>query len=100
MVASEDALHSLISVRKATDIEVIEQSYMYYKVNCRDQPSPLKIQVVQKESEMSRGKKQDLRLFLSLQSKTPSETDSQKQFINVRLRTRCVAREGGVLCCS
>lgn len=66
VVASEDALHSLISVRKATDIEVIEQSYMYYKVNCRDQPSPLKIQVVQKESEMSRGKKQDLRLFLSL----------------------------------
>jgi len=56
---------------------------MYFKVPCKGMSSPVKIYLDFKETELNRGKKKDLKMYLSLNSKEPNDHDFQKYFNSV-----------------
>ena len=68
------------------DIEVLEQSYMYFKIQAKDQLTPIKITIQLKALEQQfKGRSQDLRVFLSSYTKQPNETENQKYVLNVSI---------------
>eukprot|EP00347_Sterkiella_histriomuscorum_P013353 403365039 len=81
IVTAEDSCHTLVNSKRTVDLEIVEQSLMYFKVHCKGQLSPVKILINLKENELMKGKKQDIKMYMSITSKEPNETDNQK-FIN------------------
>ena len=81
IVASEQFYHTVLPAKRQQEIEVLEQSMMYFKVGVKGQITPMKM-VVSFRPENSK-KKQDLRVFMSTVSKEPSDTDNQKFVYNV-----------------
>ena len=79
-MATEENFHTLINGKRPMEIEVIEQSYMYFKVYCKNQLSPAKFTILPGRDA---AKKYDLKMYLSVLSKEPSEADCQKIAINV-----------------
>ncbi|CDW87083.1 UNKNOWN [Stylonychia lemnae] len=80
IVATEENNHTVVQNKRSQDLEIIEQSLMYFKVPSKGFSSPVKIYVEIKETELTRGKKQDLKMYVSLNSKEPNDHDYQKYF--------------------
>lgn len=56
---------------------------MYYKISSKSCLSPLKITINMKESENNRNRKNDLRIYISSNTKEPNEHNNQKMALNV-----------------
>jgi hypothetical protein len=50
-VADENSFHTVIVPRKPTDIEVLEESPMYFKIAIKEQLSPMRMSIIYKENE-------------------------------------------------
>jgi len=81
-LVATDSFHTNIFVRRLTDIEVIEQQHMFFRINCKNQFSPLRFSFLQKETEFTKGKKVDLKIFISTSEKEPVESNNEKMMVN------------------
>ena len=82
-MADENSYHTVLVSRKPTDIEVLEGSYMYFKIAIKEQLSPMKFAIAYKEDEGKKGRKQDLHVYFSYTNKEPSAQDNNKVVSNV-----------------
>lgn len=49
---------------------------MYYKIACKNQLAPVKFTMTLKDSELNKGRKLDMKIYISLTSKEPNEHDN------------------------
>ena len=70
--------------KKPVDVEVIQESYMTYKVLVRGQPSPAKFSVQYRELPAGTIRS-DLKVFVSTTAKEPKEGNCSKYYTNVRI---------------
>jgi hypothetical protein len=71
-VAQGDNYHTILFPKKVIDLEIFEESPMYFKLAVKDLNSPVKFQLVYKESEYLLGRKPDLIIYFSFTNKQPS----------------------------
>lgn len=70
--------------RYPTDIEIMEETHMSYKVNARSQYCPVRVLIHYNEN--NKLKKQpvgDLKVYVSFTNKDPNETDHIRSYVNV-----------------
>lgn len=74
----------LIQPKQPCEIEVLEETYMTYRVPCRGLGSPVKIKIQYKSLVTGAGKRADLKVFASPYYKEPYMVNDCKPYYNVR----------------
>ena len=72
-------------MKKPNEIEVLEESPIFFKLFVKDVQAPLKFNLMYKEAEYLKGRKLDLAVYFSFTNKEPSSSDCFKASINVNL---------------
>lgn len=75
----------MIIHKKVSDLEILENSPMYFKMHVKDFTGPLKLAILYKEADYLKGMKPDLTIYFSFTNKKPSAADHCKVSINVRI---------------
>ena len=88
--SKNDLLGNAIVAKKPVDIEVVQESYITYKVLVRGQPSPAKFSVQYRELPAGTVRS-DLKVFASTAAKEPREGNCAKQYTNVSVFCEFVA---------
>lgn len=75
----------MIYPKEPCEIEVLEETYMTYRVPCRNLGTPAKFKISYKSLVTAAGKRADLKVFSSPVHKEPYQSNECKPYYNVKL---------------
>ncbi len=77
----------MIYPKHPVEIEVLEETYMTYRVPCRGLGSPAKFKINYKSLVTQNGKRADLKVYVSTIYKEPYTVNDCKPYYNVSIKT-------------